>query len=194
MEEYLHGEWFWESGFDVDPINGLERIRDHNFRAVYGAITALKKGEPAKYANYDLSWLAYIGGTRESRRLVGDMILAGEDMVKGVVHPDACVPTTWDQGPALSKEQYMGSSPGNPFISRAEFGKHTDRKNGYPVPYRCLYSQGRGQPVHGRPQHLCGPLGTGQHTCHAHLWHVRRGRGQGRLDRRASPHHPARCV
>lgn len=141
MEEYLHGEWFWESGFDVDPINGLERIRDHNFRAVYGAITALKKGEPAKYANYDLSWLAYIGGTRESRRLVGDMILAGEDMVKGVVHPDACVPTTWDQDLHYPKEQYMGSSPGNPFISRAEFGKHTDRKNGYPVPYRCLYSK-----------------------------------------------------
>ncbi|MCW0220281.1 MAG: FAD-dependent oxidoreductase, partial [Prosthecobacter sp.] len=34
-EDYLHGEWFWESGFDQDPINGLERIRDWNFRAVY---------------------------------------------------------------------------------------------------------------------------------------------------------------
>lgn len=139
--DYLHGEWFWESGFDVDPINGLERIRDHNFRAVFGAVSALKKGEAAKYANYDMSWLAYIGGTRESRRLVGDMILAGEDMVKGVVHPDACVPTTWDQDLHYPKEQFAKSAPDNPFISRAEFGKHTDRKNGYPVPYRCLYSK-----------------------------------------------------
>ena len=139
--DFLHGEWFWESGFDQDPIKGLERIRDWNFRAVYGAVSALKREAADQYTNYDLSWLAYIGGPRESRRLVGDMILSGEDMVKGVVHPDACVPTTWDQDLHYPKEQYAKKFPENPFISRAEFGKHTDRKNGYPVPYRCLYSK-----------------------------------------------------
>jgi hypothetical protein len=88
-----------------------------------------------------MQWLAYIGGPRESRRIVGDMILNGEDMVKGVIHPDGCVPTTWDQDLHYPKEQYMKKYPDNPFISRAEFGKHTDRKNGYPVPYRCFYSK-----------------------------------------------------
>jgi hypothetical protein len=140
-DEYLHGEWFWESGFDQDPINGLERIRDWNFRAVYGAVTSLKKNAPEKYKNYDMAWLAYIGGTRESRRLVGDFILPGEDMVNGVIQPDACVPTTWDQDLHYPKEQYAVKFPDNPFISRAQFGKHTDRKSGYPVPYRCLYSK-----------------------------------------------------
>ena len=139
--DFLHGEWFWESGFDQDPINGLERIRDWNFRAVFGAVSALKQGAAAEYNNYDLSWLAFIGGPRESRRLVGDLILSGEDMVKGVVHPDACVPTTWDQDLHYPKEQFAKKFPDNPFISRAEFGKHTDRQNGYPVPYRCLYSK-----------------------------------------------------
>lgn len=140
-EEYLHGEWFWESGFDKHPINDLELIRDHNFRAVYGAVSALKSNLAEKYAPYDLTWLAYIGGPRESRRIVGDMILNGEDMVKGVIHPDGCVPTTWDQDLHYPKEQYAKNFPNNPFISRAEFGKHTDRKNGYPVPYRCFYSK-----------------------------------------------------
>jgi ribulose 1,5-bisphosphate synthetase/thiazole synthase len=140
-EEYLHGEWFWESGFDKHPINDLELIRDHNFRAVYGAVTALKTNLAEKYAPYDLTWLAYIGGPRESRRIVGDMILSGEDMVKGIIHPDGCVPTTWDQDLHYPKEQYAKNFPNNPFISRAEFGKHTDRKNGYPVPYRCFYSK-----------------------------------------------------
>ncbi|WP_133796088.1 FAD-dependent oxidoreductase [Prosthecobacter fusiformis] len=140
-EDYLHGEWFWESGFDQDPINGLERIRDWNFRAVYGAVTSLKKNDPQKYGSYDMQWLAYVGGTRESRRIVGDLVLPGEDMVKGVIHPDACVPTTWDQDLHYPKEQYSVKFPENPFISRAQFGKHTDRKNGYPVPYRCLYSK-----------------------------------------------------
>lgn len=140
-EDYLHGEWFWESGFDQDPINGLERIRDWNFRAVYGAISSLKKNLPDKYKDYDFLWQAYIGGTRESRRLVGDMILTGKEMVEGKIHEDACVPTTWDQDLHYPKEQYAGKFPDNPFISRAEFGKHTDRKNGYPVPYRTLYSK-----------------------------------------------------
>ncbi len=140
-EEYLHGEWFWESGFDKHPINDLELIRDHNFRAVYGAVSALKTLSADKFANYDLSWLAYIGGPRESRRIVGDMILNGEDMVKGIIHPDGCVPTTWDQDLHYPKEQYAKNFADNPFISRAEFGKHTDRKNGYPVPYRCFYSK-----------------------------------------------------
>jgi ribulose 1,5-bisphosphate synthetase/thiazole synthase len=140
-EDYVHGEWFWESGFDKHPLNDLELIRDHNFRAVYGAVTALKTLKPEKYADYDLTWLAYIGGPRESRRIVGDMILNGEDMVKGIIYPDGCVPTTWDQDLHYPKEQYAKSTPDNPFISRAEFGKHTDHKNGYPVPYRCFYSK-----------------------------------------------------
>ncbi len=139
--DYLHGEWFWESGFNKHPIKDLELIRDHNFRAVYGAVTALRTKGGAKYANYDMQWLAYIGGPRESRRLVGDMILNGEDMVKNIIHPDGCVPTTWDQDLHYPKEQYATKFPDNPFISRAEFGKHTDRRNGYPVPYRCFYSK-----------------------------------------------------
>lgn len=140
-EDYVHGEWFWESGFDKHPINDLELIRDHNFRAVYGAVSALKTQKAEKYATWDLTWLAYIGGPRESRRIVGDMVLNGEDMVKGIIHPDGCVPTTWDQDLHYPKEQYAKKFPDNPFISRAEFGKHTDRKNGYPVPYRCFYSK-----------------------------------------------------
>ena len=140
-EDYVHGEWFWESGFDKHPINDLELIRDHNFRAVYGAVSALKTLKADKYGSYDLTWLAYIGGPRESRRIVGDLILQGEDMVKGIIHPDGCVPTTWDQDLHYPKEQYMKNFADNPFISRAQFGKHTDRKNGYPVPYRCFYSK-----------------------------------------------------
>jgi ribulose 1,5-bisphosphate synthetase/thiazole synthase len=141
MEEYLHGEWFWESGFDKHPLNDLELIRDHNFRAVYGAVSTLKTKGGEKYAPYDMSWLAYIGGPRESRRIVGDIILNGKDMDENVLHPDGCVPTTWDQDLHYPKEQYAVKFPDNPFISRAVFGGHVDRRNGYPVPYRCFYSK-----------------------------------------------------
>ena len=140
-EDSLHGEWFWETGFDRHPIKDLELIRDWNFRAVFGAFTAMRKLAPEKYGNFDMQWLAYIGGTRESRLLQGDVVLTPEDIVGKREFPDGCVPTTWDLDLHYPKEQYMAGAQGFPFISRAQFGKGVDRKQGYPVPYRCFYSK-----------------------------------------------------
>ena len=36
------GGWFWESGFNRDPIADVEWMRDQNFRAMYGAWDVLK--------------------------------------------------------------------------------------------------------------------------------------------------------
>lgn len=140
-ENFLHGEWFWESGFDLHPINDLELVRDWNLRALFGAFTGMRKAEPDKYANFAFQWVAYIGGTRESRLLQGDVVLTQDDIVAQKPFPDGCVPTTWDLDLHYPKEQYMKTYASNPFISRAQFGKGVDRRNGYPVPYRCFYSK-----------------------------------------------------
>jgi ribulose 1,5-bisphosphate synthetase/thiazole synthase len=139
--DFLHGEWFWETGFDLHPVKDLELIRDWNFRAVYGAVSSLKKNEAAKYSTYAMQWLAYVGGTRESRLLQGDVVLTPDDIVGKREFPDGCVPTTWDLDLHYPKEQYLPGAQGFPFISRAQFGKGVDKKQGYPVPYRCLYSK-----------------------------------------------------
>lgn len=139
--ETLHGEWFWESGFDKHPIDDLEKVRDWNLRAVFGAFSSLKKNEADKYKDYEFKWVAYIGGPRESRLLEGDIVLTEEDMVSKKEFPDGCVPTTWDLDLHYPREQYMKKYPENPFISRAEFGEGVDRNQGYPVPYRCFYSK-----------------------------------------------------
>lgn len=139
---FMKGEWFWESGFNKDSIQELELIRDWNLRAVFGAFTALKTGaEKEKHANAALKWVAAVGGPRESRLLDGDVILERADIVQGRDFPDGCVPTTWDIDLHYPKEQFAKKYADNPFISRAEFGAGVDRKNGYPVPYRCLYSK-----------------------------------------------------
>ena len=63
-----HGQWFWESGFDKNPLDGAESIRDWNLRAVYGAFNAMKNRDGAdKHKTAFLTWIAYIGGPRESR-------------------------------------------------------------------------------------------------------------------------------
>ena len=136
-----HGEWFWESGFDKHPIDDLEYVRDGNLRAVFGAFNAMKNGEgKAKHLNAKLEWVAYIGGNRESRQLLGDVILAREDIASRRAFEDGCVPTTWDIDLHYPNERYRAAEPENPFISRAVFDKAVDRTNGYPVPYRCFYS------------------------------------------------------
>ena len=39
------------------------------------------------------------------------------------------------------KEQYKKKFPDDPFISKAQMDKKVDRREGYPVPYRCFYSR-----------------------------------------------------
>ncbi len=137
-----HGQWFWESGFDKDPIGDAEAIRDWNFRAVYGAFNAMKNGDGrSEHRRATLTWLAYIGGPRESRRLLGDVILTKEDVVSKRKFPDGVVPSTWSIDLHYPKKQFSARYPDNPFISIAKFDARVDRRYGYPVPYRCFYSR-----------------------------------------------------
>jgi len=137
-----HGQWFWEGGFDKDPISEAEEIRDWNLRAVFGAFNAMKNGDGAeKHKNAFLTWIAFIGGPRESRRLMGDLVLNQDDIVKKVQFSDGCVPSTWTIDLHYPKKQYSKKFPDNPFISIAVHDKRIDRSYGYPVPYRCFYSR-----------------------------------------------------
>ena len=137
-----HAEWFWEGGFNVHPIAGLEAIRDWNLRAAFGAWNAMKnKGGKDEHTNAKLEWVAYIGGTRESRQLIGDVLLTREDIEQKKPFPDGTVPTTWDIDLHYPKEQYAVKVPDNPFISKAKMDQAVDRLHGYPVPYRCFYSK-----------------------------------------------------
>ncbi len=137
-----HGQWFWESGFDKDAIGDAEGIRDWNLRAVFGAFNAMKNRDGAdKHENAFLTWVAFIGGPRESRQLLGDLVLTQEDIVSKKEFPDGCVPSTWSIDLHYPKKQYAEKFPDNPFISIAEHDRRIDRDYGYPVPYRCFYSR-----------------------------------------------------
>ncbi|HEY2413894.1 MAG TPA: FAD-dependent oxidoreductase, partial [Pirellulaceae bacterium] len=137
-----HGQWFWESGFNKDALGDAEGIRDWNLRAVFGAFNAMKNGDGAqKHRTAFLTWVAYIGGPRESRRLLGDVILTQDDIVNKRDFPDGCVPSTWSIDLHYPKKQFAEKFPDNPFISIAEHDQRIDRNFGYPVPYRCFYSR-----------------------------------------------------
>ncbi len=138
-ETFWKGEWYWESGFDRAPFEELEFTRDWNLRAVYGAFSAIRS-QPEN-ADAVLRWVSPVGGTRESRRLEGDVILTRDDILAWRSFPDGCVPTVFGidlHFPSTSHEQQC---PDNPFISRCEVHPLKDRVHGYLIPYRCLYSR-----------------------------------------------------
>ena len=116
------------------PVNGY---RDWNFRAMYGAWDALKNVDK-KYPNHKLNWAAHISGKRESRRLLGDVILSKKDLFDSKKYADGCVPTGWKIDLHLPEKRYEKGFEGDAFISKALF---TDYPRPYWIPYRCLYSR-----------------------------------------------------
>lgn len=131
------GGWYWESGFDHDPIENREYIRDWNFRAMYGAWDCLKNIEK-KLPNHKLNWAAHIAGPRESRRLLGPVILSKEDLMTNRQWEDGCVVTGWDMDLHLPHPSYVKGFEGDAFISK---DYHTKYPMPHWLPYRILYSR-----------------------------------------------------
>jgi hypothetical protein len=136
------GGWYWESGFDRHPIDDMEYIRDWNFRAMYGAWDAMKNVDKV-LPNHRLNWSAHILGKRESRRLLGDVVLCFEDLQRDRQFPDGCAPTGWSNDLHLPDPKYENGFGGDAFIARANFGEFPAHREQRPfwIPYRCLYSR-----------------------------------------------------
>lgn len=130
------GDWDWETGAMRNHVTEIEQIRDYGLRVVYGNWAVLKNHPTfkAEFARQRLKWVAYIGGKRESRRLLGDVILRQQDIVEARPFPDASVTTTWTIDLHYPKENICACEA---FRSEA---RHIKIKP-YPIPYRCLYSR-----------------------------------------------------
>ena len=109
------------------------------FRAIYGNWSFLKNHHAKRedYANRKLSWVAYIAGKRESRRLLGDIILQQQDIQSQRPFKDACVTTTWSIDLHYPQPENAQEFPGMPFRAVC---KQVEIEP-YAIPYRCLYSR-----------------------------------------------------
>lgn len=132
--EAINGEWYWEySANHLDQIKDAEQIRDHMLRAIYGSFTNAKKHP--KNATLELKWVAYVGGKRESRRIMGDHIYTMKDASERRSFADAVVEETRELD-----GHYQRAETGlkQDFLSKAMF-RHTGGL--YYIPFRCFYSK-----------------------------------------------------
>lgn len=128
-------EWFWEyAPANKHQIDDAEYIRDHMFRAIYGTFYNAKQ-QPGN-ENLALKWVGFVGGKRESRRLMGDYIYTLPDVAQKRVFDDAVVE---EKRPVDVHYQKVVKNNEKPdFLSTAIF-----YKSGAPyyLPFRCLYSK-----------------------------------------------------
>ena len=138
----INGEWFWEySDNDLHQVRDAEQIRDHMFRAIYGNF-ANAKTLPAN-KNVALKWVAYIGGRRESRRIMGDHIYTMSDCMSGIEFPDAVVEETrpMDGHYQLSETGSMYSYLSKAMHFRGTYKGKKIRQTTYFIPFRSLYAK-----------------------------------------------------
>ena len=136
------GDWDWETGMGKDMIKETEFIRDYGLLVVYSNWSYLKNhySDSEKFKNEKLKWVAYVGGKRESRRLVGDYILTENDLTRQNFLPDGTAPTSWTIDLHYPDPENLEKFDGEAFRSIAKHIKIYP----YPIPFRCLYSKNIG--------------------------------------------------
>ena len=133
------GDWDWETGMGKDMVLETEYIRDYGLLVVFSNWAYLKNhyANKAQFAHERLRWVAYIGGKRESRRLVGDYILTENDLINQNFLPDGTAPTSWTIDLHYPDPENLEQFDGEAFRSIAKHIKIYP----YPIPFRCLYSK-----------------------------------------------------
>jgi hypothetical protein len=139
VQKVTMGEWTWETGMNYDQITDFERIRDYGLLVVYSNWSFLKNEYNGKtdYTNRQLGWVAYIAGKRESRRLLGDIILKEQDITHYKDYPDGSASTSW------SIDLHYPDPENTEYFPEGEFKSIAVHQNiyPYPIPYRCFYSR-----------------------------------------------------
>ena len=139
VQKVKGGEWTWETGMLRDQVLEAERVRDHGLLVVYSNWSYLKNHSSVKeeFADRALDWVAYVAGKRESRRLVGDVMLTQNDILHQVPYEDATCATSWSIDLHYPDPANTAFFPGEEFkaVCTQEYIEI------YPIPYRCFYSK-----------------------------------------------------
>ncbi|MDR1060070.1 MAG: FAD-dependent oxidoreductase [Clostridiales bacterium] len=125
--------WYLELGGARDSIADTERLRDELLAVAYGMWDFVKNdpGNREKYANYDLDWMGFLPGKRESRRYVGDYVMTQADVRAGGRFDDIVAYGGWPMDDHNPDGFRTAEPPTVYHPAPSPFG----------IAYRCLYSK-----------------------------------------------------
>lgn len=127
--------WYLELGGDKDTITDAEAIRDELIPLAYGMWDYIKNSGRFPDADFwQLDFIGWLPGKRESRRMVGKYLMTQNDITSDRVFPDVAAFGGWgldDHDPAGF---YYNGHPNTSYVTPAP----------YAIPYRALYSENIG--------------------------------------------------
>ena len=122
--------WYLELGGNRDSIGDTEKIRDELLELATGTWDYLKRTPKFKAEKWDLDFLGFLPGKRESRRMLGEYLLTQRDVSDGKIFPDEIAFGGWPLDDHFPGGFYHKGTPNTDIPTPAP----------YSIPYRTLYS------------------------------------------------------
>ncbi len=122
--------WWIELGGDMDVIKDAATINHELIACAYGVWDYVKNSGKFDSQNWQLEWVGFLGGKRESRRYLGDYVLSEGDIVSSVKFFDEVAYGGW----YMDDHNPLGLKTNDAPNRYVYFDKP------YSIPYRCLYS------------------------------------------------------
>lgn len=126
--------WWVELGGEGDSIHDADRVRDELLAAIYGVWDHIKNRGDHGMDNWELEWVGFLPGKRESRRYIGDYVMTEHDVVSGGHFYDEIAYGGWpldDHNPYGMRKNDKINIPAISIPVTEPYG----------IPLRCLYSK-----------------------------------------------------
>ena len=123
--------WWLGLGGDKDTVRDAEEIKKELIALAYGLWDYIKNSGKFDSETWELDWVSFLGGKRESRRYIGDYVLTENDLLSGGNFEDEVAYGGW----SMDNHNPYG------FDSELPPNEHIFIKKPYGIPYRCLYSK-----------------------------------------------------
>ena len=131
----INTNFYWiELGGMQNSVDDTEEIRDELLKIAFGVWDHMKNHGDHGAENWELEWIGFLPGKRESRRYVGDYVLTQHDVETCPRFEDTVAYGGW---------QIDNHLPGG-FYMDAKGGAHLQKRRlsePYSIPLRALYSK-----------------------------------------------------
>lgn len=87
--------WWIELGGDMDAIHDTDKCRDELLKICYGIWDHMKNHGDHGVDNFELEWIGFLPGKRESRRYKGKHVITQNDVEAGGKFPDIIAYAGW---------------------------------------------------------------------------------------------------
>ncbi len=125
--------WWIELGGDTKAIANTEETRDELLKIALGIWDHMKNREDHGYDNWELEWVGFLPGKRETVRYIGEHILTQNDIYNEGKFDDIVAYGGWpmdDHNPKGFKANSIDDKASVCYPVPSPYG----------IPYRCLYS------------------------------------------------------